>query len=278
MKKNRLLIYTMLLATVGVIVFFYFFAYKPFETRKALIYIKSDFLLSQSNFSGLENSLSILLTDNSVPANHSGIYAQIEYIRFESISNTNYIKTSGNADTELGTLLTNYYKDIQLVTEKLKPKVAFAEFMDRLNSITEGVEAVSASDNYDAIAVFITRSLETVGTTEAELDDSVLSNYPEVKEIAAQYLLDIEDYYTAMIPLVRSVPEYIAKNDRDQTRIIMAEIEALSAQYKANESNLDQMAMQYFQESNSTITSSIERINSNQLVITNKLAEIFITD
>lgn len=278
MKKDRLLIFTMLLAAVGVMVFFYFFAFKPFETRKGLIYIKSDFLLSQANFSGLENSFSILQTDNTVPIDHSGIYAQIEYIRLESISNINYIKTSGNADTGLGTLLTNYYNDIQFVTEKLKPKVAFAEFMDRLNSITEGVEAVSASDNYEAIADFINQSLQTVGTTEAELDDSVISNYPEVKEIAAQYLLDIEDYYTAMIPLVRSVPEYIAKNDRDQTRIIMAEIEALSAQYKANEANLDQMAMQYFQESNSAITSAVDRINSNQLEITNMLAQIFITD
>lgn len=272
MKKKAFLTYSFIILAIGLLIGFYFVVYKPFESRKSFIYIKSDFSLAENHFSELEESLQIVLTDNTKINNNELLY-KVEYVRLESVSNSEYIDRTGNSNTEIGILLLSYYDNVKLVAEQIRPKIIFNEFAFELNEISNGVETkINSTDNYDDISTYIETVLGRIGRIENNLDDTLISNYPELEEIATEYIADIKSYYTEMLPLVRSVPSYLAQNDRDKTREIMAKIDALSAQFKGNEANLDQLAREYFQATDASISNAMVLLNSLESEIAYKLS------
>ena len=275
MKKDKILTLLFIIAALGFLIGFYFVVYKPFESKKSFLYVKSDFSQTETGFAGLKNKLVLMLTDNTV--SNEALYSNLEYIRQEAISNSEYLNSTSYSGSEVGILLTGYYSDIQYLTDQLRPKAAFGELADQLTIISSRVETeINSTDNYSEIADFIDSSLVQVNSIESGIDDNILSNYSDLNEIVSEYLADIKVYFTDMIPLIRSVPEYLAKNDRDQTRLIMSQIETLSTQYKGNEANLDQMARDYFQQTNVDVAVVIDRINASQTDIASKLSALSI--
>jgi hypothetical protein len=277
MKKKQFLTYFLIALTIGFLVLYYTVVYLPFETRKSFIYIKSDFILTEADVANLDDSLSKALSDNTQIIDHSSLYSQIVNLNSSVISNSEYIKKAGSDNTEIGVLLLNYYSEIKSVTDVLKPRIAFAAFEDKLDLISSTLDAqITSTDNYDVMAIYVETSLSQIDKLEETLANNVISDYPEVKEIASEYISDIKSYYSQMIPLINSVPEYLAKNDRDQSRAIMAQIDALSSQFKGNETNLDRMAFEYFNRNDDTTAASIKNILILQNEIASKLSSLSI--
>jgi len=227
------------------------------------MYLQSDFLITKNDFQALKTDLFTLNNESGIP-DYSQIITGFDSLNEKAISNAEYINKAQLYDTDIGQRLLFYYDDIEYLIDRLKPKAEFFFYVLKIQNIGDVLSVnISNSDNYEFIPDWIRDSINQIGTLHDQYKNShALQNDLELKILLEQYFSEILNYYEVLVPIVETIPDYISKNDRDQTRIVLQQIQDMSAQYTANENNLSSLADQYFSNYYQSVDATINRLEA----------------